>query len=453
MSYQKTCNIFLLILCNLFLTLSGFCSESPQPQPAGNVQVSSAPVPDLSLTPEQMRENLETVCREIPRTYQALEAKKIPWADICDRYREKIQKVSKTPDFYYLMFQLAAELKNTHVFFENFPFTYLDYGVGASCRCDPTGTRAFVVAVKAGSPAQKAGLSAGTEIIEVDGQSIADRISYISQFRPGESTLRVRNLGSCQILFQANDRTPAHVTYINSEGKKAGWRIPRSRRQPSLPLPLPPLPGNTTDFANLTYARTPENFGVIRFKTFHDRTGTSFDEYQHALAGLHDVRGLIFDLRGNPGGTSYLPNRIIRTLIKEKKLVLRNKVHQLNGTWQIKTEYLDPDTTNQIGVPVVAITDETSQSVTELLAQMLAYTGIPRVGRTTAGLLGGWARYLDLPCGLRLRVEYGDALMPDDTSVEGNGVPPDHAVPDFLYIGVAVNDKDMEAATALLSAQ
>ena len=407
------------------------------------------PGPSLALTPEQMRENLDFACREIPKYYQAMEQKGIHWDDICAGYSERLKSVSSAEGFYLLLFRLAAELKDSHTYYVKFPYRYLAYGVGASCRCDADGRHAYVAAVEKNSPAERAGLPLNAEILSVDGKPLDRQIKAVSPWLPGASSERIHLLETCLKLFQENRFTAAAISYCDPHGgRQKTVTIARGRGSP--PRPLPPSPSGQVEKKNLAYARLPDDLGWIRFLSFQDNTGEGFREYQEAVSNLKGVRGLVFDLRGNNGGSSAMPNAIIRTLIKTRMLAVKYRIHRLDGQWENRSESQDPDVQMHIDVPVVAITDETTQSAAELFATMLAYIGVRRVGSATGGMLGGFNYELGLPCGLHLHIEYGSVFLPDGRSVEGSGVPVDKEIVVSREDRITGRDPVLDAAIAYL---
>src|ERR1035441_8784669 len=95
-------------------------SGEPQPAPrkAANSQMTDRPLAK-NLSAQQRRENFEVLWRVLDTTYADFELKHIDWAEVGQRYKERLATVAGDNDFYPLMFQLVNELKDTHSWLQN----------------------------------------------------------------------------------------------------------------------------------------------------------------------------------------------------------------------------------------------------------------------------------------------------------------------------------------------
>ena len=140
------------------------------------------------------------------------------------------------------------------------------YGVGMQIA--PRNNKIIVVAPFAGTPAYKAGLRPGDVIIAVDAKATDNMsVSDVADLLKGPKGTNVH----ISILRESNDK-PLEFNVIRDE-------IPRN----SVDLKFVIKPG----------------IGYMHVTAFNE---TTEQEVEDALTSFGDIKGLILDLRGNPGG-------------------------------------------------------------------------------------------------------------------------------------------------------
>src|SRR5579859_2006144 len=139
------------------------------------------------------------------------------------------------------------------------------YGVGMQIA--PRNNKIIVVAPFAGTPAYKAGLRPGDVIIAVDGKPTDNLgVSDVADMLKGPKGTNVH----ISILRESNDK-PLEFNVVRDE-------IPRN----SVDLKFMIRPG----------------VGYMHVSAFNE---TTEQEVEDALQGFGDLKGLVLDLRGNPG--------------------------------------------------------------------------------------------------------------------------------------------------------
>src|SRR6478672_7858585 len=140
------------------------------------------------------------------------------------------------------------------------------YGVGMQIA--PRNNKIIVVAPFAGTPAYKAGLRPGDVIIAVDAKATDNMsVSDVADLLKGPKGTNVH----ISILRESNEK-PLEFNVIRDE-------IPRN----SVDLKFMVRPG----------------VGYMHISAFNE---TTEQEVEDALQGFGDLKGLVLDLRGNPGG-------------------------------------------------------------------------------------------------------------------------------------------------------
>ncbi len=192
-----------------------------------------------------------------------------------------------------------------------------------------------------GSPAEKAGILSGDKILKVDGKVVTSENSdeAISMIKGKEGT-------TVELTIKRNDK----VFDVNVKREKI-----------------------VTD--TVEYNTLEDSIGYIKISSFAENT---YDEFKLALNGLKDIKGLIIDVRDNPGGLLNVCKDIVDDLIGEGTIV-----YTKNNKGE--TEYLKSDK-DKIDVPIVVLTNESSASASEILTGAIIdnNAGIS-VGTTTFG--------------------------------------------------------------------
>jgi C-terminal processing protease CtpA/Prc len=276
-------------------------------------------------------------------------------------------------------------------------------GIGIASK-DIDGKR-FITDVYDGSPADRAGLKAGDEIVSADGQPFAEigsfkgkaghdvdlKIRHTAGADPVDVSVRVAAIDPQEEFVDAI-RNSIHV--VQSGGHE---------------------------------------IGVIHLWSY--TTGRITDVVNEALATkLKDVDGIVLDLRGRWGG------------------VQADAVQSFVGG-AIDMVAVDRDgdkhyVSSAFHKPVVAIVDEGTRSSMEILAYTLKKDGISLVGVPTAGDVLAATAYA-LPDGSLLELAVQNVLI-DGKELEGHPITPDVSVPfDVRYANGA--DPQMDAALATLT--
>src|SRR5438477_992304 len=140
------------------------------------------------------------------------------------------------------------------------------YGVGITIA--PRNNKVIVLAPFVGTPAYKAGIRPGDVIIAVDG-------------KPTDNM----NAGDVADLLKGAKGTNVHITILREGSEKPlEFNVVRDE-----------IPRNSVD---LKFELRP-GIGYLHVTSFNETTEREVEE---ALDGFSDLKGLILDLRGNPGG-------------------------------------------------------------------------------------------------------------------------------------------------------
>ncbi|MCL4834803.1 MAG: S41 family peptidase [Caldilineaceae bacterium] len=174
-----------------------------------------------------------------------------------------------------------------------------------------------------------------------------------------------------------------------------------------------------------------KDIAYIRLSRFSDdasrRVRDAIDE-----ATKQNLRGLVFDLRGNPGG-------LLREAVRVSSLFLQDERVLIERFSDGKEQFYDTEGRAAINakLPIVLLVNEGSASASEIVAGALQDTGrAVLIGTTTFGK-GSVQLPHTLSDGSMMRVTIARWYTPADRSIDGTGLDPD--------IEVEISDEQIEA--------
>lgn len=259
------------------------------------------------------------------------------------------------------------------------------FGIGASVGIDKISTLPKITAVFAGTPAEEAGLRPDDIIYEVD----------------GESTYGL-TLSEAVSLIKGPEGTHVQLTIVR-EGESNYLQIDVERRKVETPTVNTKMLEEDTAYIQIT------EFDAVTPDQFADALAT---------ARGNGMKGLILDVRGNPGGSLDAVVDVARMLLPEGMIVY---TEDRNG----KRDEYTCDGTRQIDVPLVLLIDGNSASASEILAGAIKDYGIGTlVGTTTFGK-GIVQQPVPLKDGSAVKVTISSYYTPNGINIHGTGIEPD----------------------------
>ena len=293
-------------------------------------------------------------------------------------------------------------------------FKGVNSGMGVQVSSHPDTLNILVLEVHKGSPAEKAGLKQNDQIVKIDDKKVSE-YGY-------SNTLQ----------------------YIKSQplGTELTLVVLRNQKEVLVKLKLA-----NYDSQSVFYSKQGD-YGYIQIATFNNK---SPEQFKSALEDLRakGVKGFIFDLRGNGGGTLDSVNAMVDMLIPEGLMVrVEYKDERFNETYN--SDKLEEN------LPMVVLTDESTASASELFSQSLKdYNKAKTVGRKTYGK-GVVQKTFSLSDGSLIKFTIGKYYTKNGTCLDGIGVIPDIAVeyPEnelkYRFINGLSKDKDFIAAKQYL---
>lgn len=259
------------------------------------------------------------------------------------------------------------------------------YGIGAYVSLDEKTGYGKIKEVIANTPAQEAGLKENDIIYEVDGES-----AYGLE------------LSEVVAMIKGEEGTTVHLT-IYREGELDYLEIDVVRRKIESPT--------------VNYEMLDNGIGYIQITEFDEVTSDQFTEALAFIKGS-DAKGLILDLRSNPGGSLSVVVDIARKLLPEGLVVYT--VDRAGN----RTEY-GCDGKKELQMPLVVLVDGNSASASEILAGAIKdYEKGTLIGTTTFGK-GIVQKILPLTDGTALKLTVSAYYTPKGNNIHNIGIEPD----------------------------
>ena len=268
-----------------------------------------------------------------------------------------------------------------------------------------------VVSPISGFPAEKAGLRPKDVISKIDGEasydlSVSDAVSKIRGEKGTKVTLTIIRGGSEELTFEI----------IRDE------------------ITIPSVTTETLD----------GNIGYMKISRYGEDT-TQLARAGAAAFAKAGVKGVILDVRGNPGGLLNSAVELASLWLSPGKTVLQEK----RGGKVIQT-FRSSGTAPLKGLPTVVLIDEGSASASEITAGALRDNNVAKlIGAKTFGK-GSVQQLEELIGGGMLKVTIARWYTPGGKNIDKEGIEPDQAVERTVEDVTAGRDPQKDAALEFL---
>ncbi|MCB5724037.1 S41 family peptidase [Mitsuokella jalaludinii] len=243
-------------------------------------------------------------------------------------------------------------------------------------------SKVTIISVLDDTPGQNAGLEAGDEIMAVDG-------TPVSEMQPEEVAMHIRGeVGTDVILtIKRGDETKDYTI------ERATIKI---------------------DTAKGTMLE--DGMGYIRIASFSENTGKEFKAAYESLAE-QGMKGLIIDLRENPGGLVTSCVEVANLVVPKGPIV---SVVERDGSKEVHESKLEESKS-----PIVVLIDGNSASASEILAGALQDTGAATLVGTKSYGKGSVQVVVPMLHDDGLKLTIAKYYTPSGRCIDGTGIEPD----------------------------
>lgn len=283
-------------------------------------------------------------------------------------------------------------------------------GIGVIISPDEDGTVTVISPIK-GSPADRAGIESGDKILKINGKDFsAEKINEASKEMRGEKGTTVKIL----LLKKKNLKTE---------------EVEIKREEIKIDSIIKDKIGD---------------LGYIGITMFDEETGKDFVKALNELTS-EGVKGIILDMRGNPGGVVDAAVEIGDAILPKTSFVtLKDNKGEVVQDYKLDDSYND--------IKMVVLVNEGSASASEILAGAIRDLDRAKIiGKKTYGK-GVVQNVMSLPGGDGLKLTTSEYFTPSGKSINKKGIVPDIEVdlPDDVEgIGIDYKDTDTQLQRAI----
>lgn len=382
--YRLRPTILALSLSLSFASISTSAQDAPAPP---------APMPDAAAEPVAERVSLEEV-RRFVSVYRAVQQAYVDSVDDQQLMQSAIRGLltDLDPHSAYLDARATQSMNETAT------GAYGGLGLEILQRPDRS---LMVIAPMDDTPAARAGIQPGDIIIELDGVPIsADSVDAAVEAMRGEP-------GSSIVLTIVREGEPA-------------------------PLKL----SLTREIIRVASARSEAldtDFGYIRIAAFQADTAAEVQRKLETLksAGSGALKGLVLDLRRNPGGLLNAGIEVADLFLDAGVIVsTRGRVPRASAEYSAKRGDLLG------GAPIVVLIDSGSASAAEVVAGALRDHRRALIMGSTSFGKGSVQTVLPLDNGDSIKLTTARYYTPNGTSIQATGIVPDIELPEHAELRI-----------------
>jgi carboxyl-terminal processing protease len=189
------------------------------------------------------------------------------------------------------------------------------------------------------------------------------------------------------------------------------------------------------------------NIGYIRISTFADDTSSLIIKAADDLKA-QNVKGIVLDLRNNPGGLLSAAVTVSSQWLPDGTTVLQEK----RGSTVVQTYQSSGDSPLH-GMPTVVLVNEGSASASEITAGALHDNKAATIIGTKSFGKGVVQQLINLKDGSELKVTVASWYRPNGQNINKKGITPDQIVQPAKDDTIAGNDAQKSAAIDYLEKQ
>ncbi len=188
--------------------------------------------------------------------------------------------------------------------------------------------------------------------------------------------------------------------------------------------------------------------GVLQITCFQDTTLQEFDDALFKLGQMGDVRGLVLDLRGNPGGSFEAAIELARRFLSSGNITA---THFADPKFNVLYQSRNP---NALTLPVFVVLDGDTASAAEVFAGALKENdrarliGAPTFGKGCTQCIVKLTPIAGLPTG-GLRLTIARFTSPKGRPYSGVGIQPDLFAPSETSLNAAVAEMQKQLGIML----
>ncbi|MGE0127214.1 MAG: S41 family peptidase [Blastocatellales bacterium] len=429
---------FIVLAVTLFI--GGVIAQAQQP-----AQSQIVAVPSNENASDIRRRTFDIVWRTVKEKHFDPAMGGVDWEKVREIYAPKAAAAKDNQELYRALQEMLGELHQSH--FNIIPpesvipedqKAPLNGGAGIDLRL--IGGAVMITRVEPGASAAQAGLRPGFLIKQVDDRTVEQIVAPLAKI--AERTELKNILGARRVLAAINGDpgTAVKIVYLDDKDQRRETTVTRENLKGELSPTFGNFPPQYTEFETKRIANGSSGSGYISYIRFNIFTMPVVEKLKAAIGEFNGADGMIFDLRGNPGGVGGIASTIAGRICDKPGSLGTMKMRSGEMRFAI---FPQP---NPYTGPVAVLIDGMSASTSEVFSSGIQEMGrAVIVGERSAG--AALPSFLQrLPTGALFQFAIADFKTPKGVLVEGRGVTPDVEVKYDRASLLAGRDAQLDAA-------
>lgn len=363
----------------------------------------------------------------------------VDWQKVRETYLPKATAAKTDDELHAVLRRMLRELKLSH--FGIYPrdlAARIAGNAGVGIELKMIAGQPVIFRVDAGSTGEVAGLKPGYVVQKIDGKTVTELLKPLeASFADRQLSDRMKTLyreRTIAAFITGKAETKVTIEALDEKGRPQIFTAVRKLFAGEMSQPLGNFPAQPVDFESKLLEN---NIGYIRFNMW---VIPQMPKIRAAIREFANARGIIFDLRGNPGGVGGLASGVAGYLLDKQ-----SSLGTMKSRASVYSFIVYPQQQPFLG-PVAILTDYGTGSTSEVFA-----AGMQEIGR--AVIVGGTSAgavlpsvFDTLPTGAIFQYAVSDYRSPKNILIEGRGVIPDIVVAQTRAALLAGRDPQLEAA-------
>lgn len=337
---------------------------------------------------KQYVEDFDFFWRSINDNYAYFDKKTTDWAKVKEIYGTQLSHVKDKAGFIRLLELTFRELYDDHSQLNtNLPDSSRLVPSGSDLRAEWSNSKAVVTDIRQGFGAARVGMKVGMEIATVNGETVENAIRPFIGRSLRSTDLEARNWALNTIL--AGDHATKRFIEARSDGKTQVYK-PDEPQMLLENISYPTLLDHRVLDDEIGYIRINNSLG----------DNNLIGQFDDALDGLMETKGLILDLRETPsGGNSTVARAIMSRFIRSETPYQKHSDPTEERQWGVKRSWFEIVSPRGVvyNRPLVILVNAWTGSMGEGIA--IGFDGMKRstiVGKKMASLNGAMTTF-ELP--------------------------------------------------------
>ncbi len=366
----------------------------------------------------------------------------VDWKKMREIYEPRARAAKTLPEFHAILRQMLGELKLSHFgIFGGGSQSQTSRAAGGitGIEIKMIDDQAVIYRLEKDSTAAQAGLKTGFIVEKIDGKSIAELLAplekTLSERTQNENVMKIYRERTLAYYLDGKPETTVKIEVLNARNEPRVFDVARFAAQAEMSEAVGNFPAQEVVFEA---KRLAGSIGYIRFNMW---VIPQMAKIRQAIQGFSDTKGIIFDLRGNPGGIGGMAPCVAGLLMNEQASLGSMKARETEQKFVVYPQ------SNPFSGKIIILTDYATGSTSEVFAAGLQDLGRARIiGERSAGAVLP-SVFDTLPTGAIFQYVVSDYKSPKNVLIEGRGVLPDTQVKQTRQ--ALLEGRDIQLETAL----